>query len=367
MQPILQDIWRFPIKGFQGQRLDSVTLEQSAGIPGDRRFAITRGTHPTDTWLQSGSFYVNAHVDNLPTFKIDPVSENGISVTNSLGSRIDLDFDDPASIARANESMTQFMIPAGIDPDLPIPQIMQQKTQRGIWDFVDTPLSIINSASVAEIGDAMGEYLDPVRFRGNLVVNIDNSWDEFSWIGKRIRIGEAEIEVFRPIPRCPAPGVNPESGKRDIDFAARMPEHFGHAYCGVYAVTTKPGKIFSGAQIEIVGDAELPLTQALANAEDYRMWPRMVEITSCEVGENITRISLAKASPWPLPQATPGQRLRLLMGKDRWTSEYIAATSQGQYHLEVSKSETADPVTEHLRTAYKPGDRFAICGPFGRA
>lgn len=365
--PFLQNIWQFPIKGLAGLALSDAKLEIGSGIPDDRRFAITRGVVSDGSWLPSGVLYVNARVDNLLKFDVETTSENGIKITSPDGEQLSFYPDSAESIELANKRMGGFMQPAGVDPSLPVPQIVEQDDKTGIWDYTDTPLSIINTASSDEIGKALDLPLDPLRFRGNLVVSDLPAWEEISWIGKRIRIGAAEIEVLRPIVRCPAPGVNPQSGERDIAFAEAMPGHFGHAYCGVYAVTVKPGKIALNDTITIVGDAVIPVVEAAAEAEDYRLWPRQVELTTCEIGETTTRISLGKTGPWPLPNAAPGQRLRLHLGTDLWTTEYIAAISPGHYHLEVEKSTAADPVTEHLRTGYRKGDRIIVSGPFGRA
>ena len=187
-------------------------------------------------------------------------------------------------------------------------------------------------------------------------------------MGKRIKVGDVELEVHRPIDRCPTPGVNPETGERDVEVTPGIQEHFGHIYCGMYARVVKSGRIKPGNTIEIVGDAEMPWTEAtvVENANAYALWPRLVAITTYQNDVLSTRLSFKSATPWPLPDATPGQRMRLHLGPDQWTTEYIAEVSQGHMHLEVEDSKTDDPVTKLLREGLAVGQKILVSGPFGR-
>ena len=362
---ILEKIYKYPIKGFSGIELETADLLNGDGIPNDRRYAVTRGVSPNGEWMPARSYYINALVDGMLEFNLREHDNGTIEITNPAGNSVLIDPNDSAGLQLANQGLAGFMSHAGVDEHLPQPQIIERGT-KGNWDYPDTPISIINAETVRTIGAALGYEMDPLRYRGNLVVDGLSAWEEFAMMGKRIRIGEAELEVMRPIPRCPAPGVNPVDGERDIDFEKIMPEHFGHVYCGMYAVVVKAGNISQSNTVEVVGDAQMSLEKASHEAEDYRLWPRIVEVAGCETGEHSTRLSLKSTGPWPLPNAKPGQRLRFLMGADNWTSDYIAKTSPGHYHFEIEKSVTGDPATEYLRTAYATGNRMVVCGPFGR-
>jgi len=364
---ILENIFWYPIKGFPGTELKSTKLLERAGIPNDRRFAITRGTTSDGNWMPARSYFINAWVDGLLNFSIEKANNSGLKITNPAGAEIYISFDDSATLAAANEKLAAFMAHVPVDLEKTAPKLIEQNDHGGNWDFPDTPISIINAGSVRAVSDAVGKDMAALRFRGNLVLSGMPAWEELGLMGKRIRIGEAELEVMRPTVRCPAPGVNTQTGERDIAFEKAMPKLFGHSCCGMYAFTVKPGAISAGDTVEVIADAEISLVDASAEADDYRLWPRKVKITTCEIGEDTTRMSLAQTGPWPLPQGSPGQRLRLHLGPEQWTTEYIAATSPGHYHLEVEKSSTADPVTEKLRSEYKAGDELVVSGPYGRA
>lgn len=363
---ILEKIHSYPIKGFPVVEHAETSLRLADGIPGDRQYAITRGTIKNADWMPAGTYYQNSRVDGLLNYKLSQDKKGVLEIESPSGSRITIDPKRRSTLDEANSELSDFLKELGVAADGPAPRITE-RSGPGNWDYPDTPVSLINANSIREMGKALGAELDPIRFRCNLLLEGLPAWEEFSFAGKRIKIGDAELEVMRPILRCPAPGVNPATGDRDIQFASRMPEHFGHAYCGVYAVTAHEGKINCGDKVEIIGNCDMSLETASKEAEDIRRWPRSVDITSCQIGEETTRLSLAANGKWPLPDANPGQRLRILMGADCFTSEYIAATSPGHYHLEIGKSQTSDPATEKLRTQYKSGDQLVICGPFGKA
>ncbi len=364
--PTLESIYAFPFKGFPGQKLQSSKLSKGAGLPNDRRYAVTKGIEATGEWMPARSFYVVSRVDGMPKFTLEKADQKRVVLANPAGQKVEIRHDDPASISKANADIMAFMQHVGVASDGPWPEIIERNDKGGNWDYPDTAISIINASTVSEIGKTLGVDMDPLRYRGNLVIKGLPAWAEFGLKGKRLKLGDAELEVMRPIVRCPTPGVNPDTGDNDIEFEKLLPEHYGHAYCGMYAAVVKSGTITASEPIEMIGDAEMPVTQAAAEAEDYRLWPRLVEISFCEIGDISTRLSLRKFDPWPLPQASPGQRLRFHLGPDAWTTDYITAVSPGHYHLEIEKSATGDPVTEKLRTSYEAGKTLIVSGPFGK-
>ena len=363
--PTLQSIWRFPVKGFPGQTLSSTDLIKGAGIPGDRRYAITNGTVDSGEWMPARSFFINAVNDGMMKHKLS-FKNNCIVLENTRGKKITIAPDDTEKLEGANAQIAEFMEPVGVSDDLPPPKIIDRVAHSN-WDYVDTPISIINMETVRQVGTAIGAKLDPARFRGNLIVDGLPAWHEFNWMGKRIQVGDCILEVHRPIDRCPTPGVNPKTGERDVEVAKGLQEHFGHVFCGVYANVVESGKVNSGDALNLMGDGTLPLEELMvSNASPYPLWPRVAKITTCQIESEATRLSLTNATQWPLPEPKPGQRVRFHLGPDACTAEYIKAISPAHYHFEIEKSATDDPVTEHLRTGLTQGDEIVISGPFGR-
>lgn len=364
-ETILQKIYRFPVKGFPGQQLQTTKLIKGAGIPNDRRYAITKDTIDTGDWMPSRSFFINARVDGMSKFKCDFDSEK-ILLTNILGETLNFNLDDKASLTKANAKLVKFMQPVGVHQDLPQPQIID-RGKGSVWDYIDTPISIINAESVKALDEKLGTQLDPLRFRGNLIISGLPAWEEFSWMGKRVQIGDCVLDIHRPIDRCPTPGVNPLTGERDVEVTPLLNEHFGHVYCGMYANVVEGGDLKSGDEITVIGDAEIKLEDTfVSNASNYALWPRMAEVVSCNVSDDKTSIKLQTASPWQAPVAAAGQRLKLHLGIHGWTQEYIISASTNTYEIEIEDSVTQDPITKHLRAGLEAGTQIVISGPYGR-
>jgi uncharacterized protein YcbX len=63
------------------------------------------------------------------------------------------------------------------------------------------------------IGDAS---LSELRFRSNIAIEGLKAWEEQSWLGRKIRIGQVNFDVVTPKGRCLATQANPVTGERDL-------------------------------------------------------------------------------------------------------------------------------------------------------
>jgi uncharacterized protein len=111
-------------------------------------------------------------------------------------------------------------------------------------DVARKVVSIINLASVAAIEGALGVPVHPLRFRGNVYVTGWPAWREFDLVGGEIAIGEsARLRIVKPIVRCAATNVDPDTGIRDLAIPTTLMQRFGHADCGVYGEVVQAGEI----------------------------------------------------------------------------------------------------------------------------
>jgi len=80
--------------------------------------------------------------------------------------------------------------------------------------FADAaPLLLTSDASLAELNARLPAPVTMRRFRPNLVVDGEQPFEEDSW--RRIRVGEAELEVAWPSARCVLTTVDPDTGAMD--------------------------------------------------------------------------------------------------------------------------------------------------------
>jgi len=115
--------------------------------------------------------------------------------------------------------------------------------------FTDHPLghvSIINLASVRDLAEKIGKPVNPLRFRANLYVSGWPAWAENGWVDRTLALGEARARVFKPIVRCAATQVDPDTALRDLDIPAALHEHFGHVLCGIYVHVETAGTVRQG-------------------------------------------------------------------------------------------------------------------------
>ena len=121
-------------------------------------------------------------------------------------------------------------------------------------DVAKKVISIINLASVAELENAAGAPVDPLRFRGNLLVKGWPAWREFDLLGETIAIGpKARLKVVKRIVRCAATEVDPDTGIRDLPIPKTIMDTWGHADCGVYAEVIEGGPIAQRDTIRVIG------------------------------------------------------------------------------------------------------------------
>ncbi|MEZ5792903.1 MAG: MOSC N-terminal beta barrel domain-containing protein, partial [Nitratireductor sp.] len=228
--PKLARLMRYPVKGLPGEDLHETPLAADEGIAHDRRFALTRTVASTmdGAWMACHSFFINARQDGLLRFrqKLDDKA-NMLHLTSPEGSVLSIDLTDPDAIAQANRQLPMFLWSLETGDANPFPPMLAERRREagslsGYWDFTDSAVSLINLASVREIEKAAGVGVDPVRFRGNLLIDGLEPWEEFSFPGRRLQIGGAELEGIRPAARCPATSVNPATASRDHDIPAIM-------------------------------------------------------------------------------------------------------------------------------------------------
>jgi uncharacterized protein YcbX len=125
-------------------------------------------------------------------------------------------------------------------------------TGHSFSDVARKVISIINLASVAEVENAAGAAVDPLRFRANLYVEGWPAWREFDLLNTEIAIGpKARLKVVKRIVRCAATEVDPDTGIRDLEIPRTLMKAYGHADCGVYAEVIEGGAVAVGDTVAI--------------------------------------------------------------------------------------------------------------------
>ena len=108
-------------------------------------------------------------------------------------------------------------------------------------------VSLISSASLVRLAEVVGSPVDGARFRATVELDVDDlpPFVEETWVGRRIRLGTAEVEVRGPIPRCAVVNLDPATGTPDLRALQSLPKARGdrEVFFGVDAVVTVPGRV----------------------------------------------------------------------------------------------------------------------------
>ncbi|HUT50847.1 MAG TPA: MOSC domain-containing protein [Alphaproteobacteria bacterium] len=252
MTATLKEICRYPVKGLSADRIEAVTLTSGAGVPDDRRFALAHGSARIDAgapeWRPKSDFLTlvrNARLAKLET-RFD--GETGtLAIHRGGGKVVEGDATSPLGRALIEQFFAAFMgdeARGGV-----------RLVEAGGFMFSDVPeawVSIINLESVRDLERVTGAPVDPVRFRGNLIVAGGHPWSEHIWVGQEITVGDARLKVHERIGRCAATEVNPATAERDMQILMALTRGFDHTNMGVYAEVVEGAGIKAGDPVALV-------------------------------------------------------------------------------------------------------------------
>ncbi|MFD0936053.1 MOSC domain-containing protein, partial [Methylobacterium trifolii] len=134
------------------------------------------------------------------------------------------------------------------------PRVLTAPAQYRFTDSRIGFVSLINLASVRAIADFVGAPVDPLRFRGNLLVEGLGPFSELDLVGRVLEAPSGlRLKVTQRTQRCAATNVDPDTGLRDLDIPWTLDARLGHRDCGVYAEVIAGGGLAVGDLFRVVG------------------------------------------------------------------------------------------------------------------
>lgn len=351
---------RYPVKGLPGVPDASASIRPGRGLRHDRGLAIDRGTVPERDaagWNPRETYFHLAMTEQialLGTGLRDPESESAVLTIDAGTGSVDLRLDPSGFDAdrRAVDALLAETLPAG-----PLGPPVLRRTGVQLWDWPAAQLSIINLATVRALASAAGADVDLRRFRANLYLDGLEPWAELGLLGRRIRIGDAEFEVFQPTDRCRATTIDPERAVSDLNVPALLAGRFGHMFCGVYARPVTTGTISVGDALTVV-PGDVPLTPATPN------WPRRGTVVAAEPAGGAVRSLWIEDAAGLASAATPGQHIRLHLPGEAapsWRCYTISGVREGAFRVSVKR----DGRVSTALHGFAPGSELVVSGPFG--
>ena len=354
----VHSLWRYPIKGFRGEKLPNVDLEPNAGIAGDRQWALSDGDQSVS---EDGSWHAPRHFMRMFIDRTLPLYEWTVQkgqlpkLVGVPGGAADQEADIPTTLNQKHSGQPRFhKRPAG----------------EGYWDYPDACLSIINIASIGALEAEMECELDPLRFRANIYVEALAPWEEWNWIGRQIQIGDAVLETLRPIDRCRVTSLNPETGEEGPNVPAALMRNFGHLFMGVYARVVHPGQISCGDEFRLRKDEpDISFLGQPANAPLVASWPRLAKVVS-RTQETEKVISLWLEDPfreqWGEIPAGGHLKLHLRDGAGSFWRCYTLSgedRENGRLRISVKREQSPARASGYLHGDLLEGGGLMISGP----
>ena len=270
---------RFAVKGLERDELPSVLLSVNEGFPSDRRWALhfddAKPFHATQPeWLHKSNFlcaftatellagFVTTFDDDTATLRVWRRSAQQPGATGD-------ELGDALLAARLDEEQgraaasTFFSNCCGRGCSVVTAGAHQfGNTGSGLKASGDVrTVHLVNENTVAALSEACGVALHPDRFRPNLIVGgALPAWEEFSWVGREVRLGEVTLRVISRTVRCEGVNVDARHGsfKAYLDIPGLLATHFPEhgPYLGVYAQVVEGGRVRLGDAVESGGEGK---------------------------------------------------------------------------------------------------------------
>ena len=242
----IASIMRYPVKSMRGENLSEVYVNYS-GLTGDRVFAFVnpekKDNFPWHSARQQHDLllYQANFKNSLSTAKQYPdENEFSVKVTTPEGK---------AYIITDDVFLKDLQKKAGTTFSL-------RFSEKGMQDA--RPVSLISYASIDALANAVGENLDPLRFRANFYIKWDDALEgdhaffEDTLVDRHIRIGEKlEIRIVKKDPRCKIINLDPKTGELNPKVLMSVAKNF-RGCIGVYAAVIREGEVRDGDDIELI-------------------------------------------------------------------------------------------------------------------
>jgi len=225
---VVVELRRYPVKSMASESLTAATISWH-GLAGDRRWAFVRPgmersgfpwltiREKPDLWQYQPRFLEAADVEGSKTV-----------VRTPDGAEFDV---ADAELARHLGEGVRVI-----------------KQHGGIFDTF--PISILTVQSVRGLSDLIGQQLEALRFRPNLVIDAPGAepFPEDQWVGRTIRIGQFRCRIDVRDQRCVMVNAAPGGGEPNPAVLRAIASE-RNARFGVYGTTVEPGEAAVGTPV----------------------------------------------------------------------------------------------------------------------
>jgi uncharacterized protein YcbX len=219
------EVWRYPVKSMAGERLEWCEVADR-GLLGDRRWALIDGS-PN----RAGKPLTIREEDQLMRYRAR-LAGGAVEVVTPSGEVAGM---DGRLVARLTAETSRPLTVRELEGA----------------NFDDSPILIVNLATVAAFGLEAGMEVDHRRFRANLYVTGLEPEEELAWTGGRVAAGTAEFEVVSRCERCVVITKDPDTTATTPELL-RLLIQTSETCMGMYCRVTRPGRVTTGDHVYLL-------------------------------------------------------------------------------------------------------------------
>ncbi len=248
MTDTITQLWRFPVKSMQGERVERAEL-RSTGLDGDRDWAVVDDeTGKVLSAKRVGELLhaaARAEADGSCVITLPDGTEHlaGEAGTNAA---LVAWLDRPCHLAARPAPTEAPEFEMSFDAEHPDQDVFSWPVAAGTYvDVAGCHLLTTASVAAARALHPDGDW-DVRRFRPTVLVDSGSSgFVEDGWVEHHVRVGAARVRVDMLTPRCPMPVRTQPGLDRDLGVARALRDHHG-SNLGVYATVVEPGPVAVG-------------------------------------------------------------------------------------------------------------------------
>jgi uncharacterized protein YcbX len=222
--PRVVALYRHPVKSFTPEVCTTLEVLPEGRVAGDRvlGFRFANSPFADAAWSRKYEFVALVNTPGLARLALR-FDHRALRLRISHGDKVMVDAGlDEAGRERLSAAIAEYALaqeenPLSGHPErLPLRLVGDGVTPR-YQDNETGQITLHSRESLAAIASAANDAgLSELRFRSNVVIDGVPAWEEQSWIGKTIRIGDVVFDVAKPKVRCLATHANPVTGQRDV-------------------------------------------------------------------------------------------------------------------------------------------------------
>jgi len=269
----LRALYRYPVKSMIGETLDATELGEN-GIPGDRSWAVRdetlggiRGAKRFAELMRCSAHTRGA--DEAPEIEL-PTGERFAASDPSAAARMSAWLGSPVTLwpLLPKEMLEHYRRGAPLEADMmkelrrifarttaeplpdlsALPEILRKYESPPGTYFDAFPILVVSRQSLAALERRMPtSRFDARRFRPNLLVDAhdDGEFPERAWVGKRLRVGTAVLDVKMECPRCVMTTLPLADLPADASIMRTLVRET-QGMLGVYATVAEAGAVRAG-------------------------------------------------------------------------------------------------------------------------